>query len=42
MEYTTVDIVAMVLILLGPLALLIGGALFIYRHREQWRRENSD
>ena len=25
-----------------PLALLIGGALFIYRHREQWRRENSD
>lgn len=42
MDYSTIDIVAIVLIVLGPLALLAGVATFIYRHREQWRREQND
>jgi preprotein translocase subunit YajC len=33
------DIIAMTLMVLAPLIMMVGMIAFIYRHREQWRRE---
>ena len=36
------DTIAKIMIVLGPVFVLIGAFIFLYRHREQWQQEMKE